>query len=358
MEGQEIEVILQPAGRLKHFYTNWKTLPFTEGVLHWIRGIKIPFLSKPTQLSHREKYIPKIPISKLDLYNTEVNNLLTKGAISKCTYTKDQFLSPYFLIKKPDNTYRFVLNLKKLNEFIPVSHFKMESHKTAIKLISPHSCLMKLDLKDAYFLLPIDPFYRKYFRFVFNNTLYQFNCLPFGLNIAPLIFTKILKPVVRYLRERGVKLVSYLDDWLFIAKSHDECLHFVAMAKDLLGNLGFIINTKKSSIRPGKEIEFLGFWFDTTSMMLGLPKRKIVATRTLLSKLQNKKYCRIREFASLVGTLVSICPAFKYGWLHIKPFEVIKQGELKLNQGNFNGKMVIPPILSKEFAWWKNNLSK
>nr|CAI5843424.1 unnamed protein product [Callosobruchus analis] len=356
MEDQEIEVI-KPAGRLKQFYVNWKNLPFTEGILHWIKGIEIPFLSKPAQISPREKYIPKIPASKLNLYNTEVNNLLAKGAISKCTYAKDQFLSPYFLIKKPDNSYRFVLNLKKLNEFIPVSHFKMENHKTAIKLISPHSYLMKMNLKDAYFLVPIDPFYRKYLSFVINNTLYHFNCLPFGLNIAPLIFTKILKPAVRYLRERGVNLVSYLDDWLFIARSHDECLRFVAMAKDLLENLGFIINTKKCSIRPAKEIEFLGFWFDTISMVLGLPERRIIATQTLLTKLQKKRYCRIREFASLVGTLVSICPAFKYGWLHVKPFEIIKQKELKRNQGNFNRKMEISSILSKEFAWWKNNLS-
>nr|CAI5835846.1 unnamed protein product [Callosobruchus analis] len=49
------------------------------------------------------------------------------------------------------------------------------------------------------------------------------------------------------------------DDWLFIARSHNECLCFVAIAKDLLENVGFIINTKKISIRPGKEIEFLGF---------------------------------------------------------------------------------------------------
>ncbi len=36
---------------------------------------------------------------------------------------------------------------------------------------------------------------------------YKFTCLPFGLSCAPRVFTKIMKPVVSYLRSRGVSLI-------------------------------------------------------------------------------------------------------------------------------------------------------
>lgn len=58
-----------------------------------------------------------------------------------------------------------------------------------------------IDLKDAYFLVAVDPTYRKYLTFKFDNKLYQFSCLSFGLASAPYTFTKLIKPAVKILRE-------------------------------------------------------------------------------------------------------------------------------------------------------------
>ena len=54
--------------------------------------------------------------------------------------------------------------------------------------------MMKLDLKDAYYTLPIHPSHRKYMRFIYQDRTYQFQCLPFGLSSALRAFTKTLKP--------------------------------------------------------------------------------------------------------------------------------------------------------------------
>ena len=45
-----------------------------------------------------------------------------------------------------------------------------------------------------------------------RERLYQFTCLPFGLRSSPRIFTKVLKPLLVYLRALGVRLLVYLDD--------------------------------------------------------------------------------------------------------------------------------------------------
>ena len=39
--------------------------------------------------------------------------------------------------------------------------------------------MMKLDLKDAYFSIPLAVEHRRYLRFIFNNLVYEFQCLPF-----------------------------------------------------------------------------------------------------------------------------------------------------------------------------------
>ena len=43
--------------------------------------------------------------------------------------------------------------------------------------------------------------------------------MPFGLNVAPRVFTKLLKPVVAWLRGQGIRLIIYLDDIQIMASS-------------------------------------------------------------------------------------------------------------------------------------------
>ena len=70
---------------------------------------------------------------------------------------------------------------------------------------------------------------------------YQFTCLPFGLATSPREFTKLLRPVVSLLRQQGVKLHVYLDDWLIRADTPEEAqLHSQTTIK-VLQFLGCIV---------------------------------------------------------------------------------------------------------------------
>ena len=51
--------------------------------------------------------------------------------------------------------YRMVLNLKKLNEYIPYKHFKMETFENALTLISKGSYMASVDLRHAYYSIQI-----------------------------------------------------------------------------------------------------------------------------------------------------------------------------------------------------------
>ena len=55
---------------------------------------------------------------------------------------------------------------------------------------------------------------RKYLRFAFENKVYQFRVLPFGLNTAPQVFTRLEHTVAAYLHRQGISVIPYLDDWL------------------------------------------------------------------------------------------------------------------------------------------------
>ena len=138
--------------------------------------------------------LPNLPMlnrHEESIMNNEVEKLVTKGAIEKVNRCPGEFLSNIFLVPKKTGDLRPVINLKTLNEFESKIHFKMEGIHLVQDLIKPGDYLATIDLKDAYFSIPI--FHRdgKYFRFLWDKILYQFTCLPFGY--AALLQEYILK---------------------------------------------------------------------------------------------------------------------------------------------------------------------
>ncbi len=93
-------------------------------------------------------------------------------------------------------------------------------------ILMANDWMVKLDLKDAYLQVPIHPAHHQFLRFQWEGTTYHFQCLPFGLTSAPRVFTKIMRPVVSFLRQVGIRLLIYLDDMLILHQERDplQCL--------------------------------------------------------------------------------------------------------------------------------------
>lgn len=286
-----------------------------------------------------------------------IKDLLSIGAISQCDSCEGQFLSSIFLVPKPNGKMRLILNLKQLNKFIDTRHFKLEDFRTALKIISKDNFMAKIDLKDAYFLIKINPESKKYLRFQFENELYEFNVLPFGLSTAPFVFTKVMKPVAKLLRSAGFLSTVYLDDWFLIGQSYNDCLKNIAQTRTLLTSLGFIINEEKSVFTPSKVCLFLGYNIDSENLHVSLPPEKISRIQSEIEKIFKLKRCKIREFARFVGLLVSACPAIEYGWVYTKLFERIKYLNLQNNNDNYEKYMNIPDTILPDLKWWKHAIT-
>jgi len=47
----------------------------------------------------------------------------------------------------------------------------------------------------------------------------MYNVLPFGLCCTPLVFSKMVRPLVEYFRTMGLRIMLYLDDFLIVSAS-------------------------------------------------------------------------------------------------------------------------------------------
>ena len=257
------------AGRLKFFYSNWAKLTQDPNILNIVEGFGIPFLENPVQENSPNP--PVLNQKQSKLVKEDFREMLLKDAMQLVSPCKNQYLSNLFLVSKRDGGNRPVINLKHLNSFIPYQHFKMEGLNLLQNMLQKGDYMCKLDLKDAYFCVPLKKESRKYVRFQWEGTLYEFLCLCFGLGPAPLIFTKILKVPISLLRRLQIRVIIFLDDMLLMSQTLEELL----MSRDtiifLLTQLGFVINLKKSILVPVQQIEFLGLEIDSVEMKLFLP---------------------------------------------------------------------------------------
>ena len=85
-----------------------------------------------------------------------------------------------------------ILNLKNLNTHVECNHFKMDTLESAIRLMTPDCYMATIELKEAYYSVPIAKDHQKYLKFESDHTLYQFTCFPNGLAFCPRKFTKLL----------------------------------------------------------------------------------------------------------------------------------------------------------------------
>ena len=204
----------QVAGRISHFATNWRVITEDQWVLRTVQGFLIPFREEPRQmrLPHTCRYSEE----QMKLLREEVTSLLGKGAVEIVGPTSSEggFYSTLFLVPKTEGRMRPVIDLKALNFWVLPQHFKMEGIHTLREIVAENDWLAKLDLKDAYFTVPVLQEHQKYLRFVVDGIRYQFTCLPFSLSCAPWAFPKVLKPVAAFLRGLGVRLIVYIDDML------------------------------------------------------------------------------------------------------------------------------------------------
>lgn len=347
--------VIPHAGRLYYFFDKWRNLTEDPVVLGFVNGYVIPINGPVTQNVIPEN--SKFSNLEINQLNIELESLQKIGAIIKCNNNvPGQYLSKIFLIPKPNGSYRFILNLKNLNKFIHPQHFKMEDIRTVTKLMTKDCYMATVDLQDAYFLVPISNESKRLLRFKFQNIVYEFQCLPFGLSLAPLIFTKLMKPVISLLRSKGFILAIYLDDIICIGNSYTECSRCVTETVSLLKSLGFVINLKKSSLSPSQVQTYLGFELDSENMCLRLPDSKRKRILEQIEKVSVQKSTSIRNFAKLLGTLCAACPGVAYGWVYTKRFEREKFLALRNSNENYDSTMQLHPSLQSDFSWWIDHI--
>ncbi len=301
----------------------WQAIP---GVSDWVMGIikqgySLQFVRRPPHFSGVVS--TSVQGENACVLRSEVMTLLEKGAIEMVSpaLSESGFYSRYFLVPKKDGGLRPILDLRCLNHALMRRPFRMITLKQILSQIRSVDCFCSLDLKDAYFHIQIALHHRRFLRFAFEGVAYQYTVLPFGLSLAPRTFTKCMDEALSPLRQMGIRILNYLDDWLILAQSEVELLSHRTLILSHLERLGLRVNFAKSALSPSQRVSFLGTVLDSARMRAVIAPERALAIQKLASTFKSDTARPLNAFQRMLGLMAAASPVLQLGLLRMRPLQ-------------------------------------
>ena len=245
-----------------------------------------------------------------------------------------------------------------VNSYVPsLDKLHFQTIDDAIKLVDEGYFLAKIDLRHAYRSVPIHPS-----NFPATGLKWLFSCdqeptfmydtrLCFGGRRSPGIFHRLTQSVRRMMCRRGFEaVVVYLDDFLIVSRTKEECELAFSTLQELLLDLGFVISPSKV-VPPCQQLTFLGIFFDTCAMELSLPQSKLAETKQMVDIFCKRQRASKRQLQQLAGKLNWACRVVHGGRTFLR--RIIDSMNLLQSA---SAKFRFTPEFRKDLFWWQKFL--
>ncbi len=177
-----------------------------------------------------------------------------------------------------------------------------------------------IDLKDAYFHVSIFIQHRPFLRFALERRAYQHKVLPFRLSMSPHVVPKVVKAALIPLRERVIRVLNYLNDWLILAQSCTvmRTQGHGAQSPHPVGASGHL--GKEKTLLYAEDI-FSWYELDSVNLTARLSIERAQSMLNCLESFQGKRMVPLKQFQRLLGHIASTAAVMPLGLLHVRPLQ-------------------------------------
>ena len=244
-----------------------------------------------------------------------------------------------------------------LNDLAEVESFKYQTLKDATEIIQPGDYLAKVDLASAYRSVCLHPEEHQLtgLQWTFSGdndpTYIRDGRLPFGSSKSPFLFNSLTQAVRHLLAAGGESnIVAYLDDFLCVGRTAEECKQTRDHLMTTLRRLGFSINYSKVE-GPAQTLVFLGVAIDTLEYTLSLPDGRLRELSEELRRFDQRKSATKRDLQSIVGKLNWSSAVVYGGRPHLR--RIIDRINVLKAPGH---KTRLTAGIREDLRWWIENI--
>lgn len=346
-----------PVGaRLLHFWEKWQALGLSPWVVSVLRsGYNLEFTRDPPLTRTPSLDCVSANQSRNQVLQLQIEDLLAKGALEEVQDPSTPgFYSRLFVVPKKSGGWRPIIDLSILNTYLKVRKFRMETPASIRAALRSGRWVFSLDLKDAYFHIPIHPTSRKFLRVCLMGKVFQFRALPFGLSSAPWLFTKVMAEIKALVHAEQTSLFQYLDDWLGDEDQESSCRKKALLLRSLCLHLGLVVNEEKSDLVPSQRFVFVGILFDLVVGKVFPTPENLDKIASALLKLRSAASLSAQSWQSILGTLGSQDHLIPLGRLHLRPFQLHLNSHWNAFRDPPEMLVPVPPHLAEWISWWED----
>ena len=340
--------------RLKQSLGFWKAIGANKTVLSFIGyGVPLRFAEEPPRLQFRnyrfcDEYWKSI--------EKEIASNLKDGYIREVSLDQAKVVNPITMVpKKGTDEMRMCMDARFVNAYLPSPKFKMETlQSNGADVIVRGNAQFTTDIKKAYYAIEMDEDAIPFLCFRHDMKVFCAMVMVFGLNIAPILFHKIMREVVKFLRALGINVLNFLDDFLW-NETWDKIKGLIAFVRWLLPRLGWLFNDK-CVWDASAVVTFLGMLVDAEKFQYRVPSEKIARARALIGMMKTRadsgEALLVSDLRSLTGTLMSYR-------LAVEPTRVwTRSMYTDIARAEYAREVVLSQETREELAFWTRELEK
>ena len=346
---------MRVGGCLSSHWRRWQEIGAETWVVTVLRdGYRVPFKDSPPPLARTPVSFPtyRAGSPRAQALRQEVEAMLAKGALEIARDPGPGFYSRLFLVEKATGGWRPVIDLSHLNDFVQLTPFMMETVASVLLSVREGDFLASLDLKDAYFQIPIHGSSRKLLRFMSEGTVYQFKALCFGLSTAPQVFTRVFAAVSAWAHARGIRLLRYLDDWLVLSSSEKKAKESIRELLSLCRTLGIVINEKKSDLVPSQSAKYLGMTIDTGAGKVFPSLARVEKFLAVAERFCSMQSPPAQLWQVILGHLASLERLVPHGRLRMRSLQWHLKSQWSPESDPPSLPVALPEEARRDLSWW------
>ncbi|CAP25970.2 Protein CBG05500 [Caenorhabditis briggsae] len=341
--------------RLSEAIEFWENICNVEWVLSVIEdGYKIQ-LNSETILPEPQGLRPSVKRHE-EFLIAEIKRLEEEGVVVRVE-EEPRCVSPLHVVEQGKKK-RMILDLSELNESLVPPRFKLENLKTAWPFLENAKFAATFDFKSGYHHIKIHRDSRDLLGFSLSNPpaapYFLFKGLPFGLSIAPWLFTKIFKVLVQKWRAEGIKIFLYLDDGLVVGETEREVARAVRKVREDLHNAGVCVAEEKSFWVPDAKFTWLGYECDLVAKEVRGTEKRMATWWSALDELRRSLAPTVLDRMKFLGCQASFelvtgdIGVAKARWM----MQVVGENQKKKSESKMARKNKSPGE-EKEIEFWR-----
>ena len=229
----------------------------------------------------------------------QVREMLKNGIIRP---SSSPWNSPIILVKKKDNSMRFVCDFRGLNNVTKKDTYPLPHIRDIIDKMQDAKYWSTLNAAGAYWSMPLNENDKEKTAFTVPRGKYEFNVTPYGLTNAGASYQRMIDMCLSGLSSD--RILAYMDDVVIFSRTFSEHLKELDAVFDRFSQDNITLKASKCVI-ASHAVDFLGYRLSEEGIK---PQDRLVSAILGFKRPETRK--AVKSFLGMAGFYRSFVPSF------------------------------------------------